>query len=223
MSKQSARNKATEVALEVRIAHLVKERGEQIEIGEIGQIVSSLLDTLHGDLTPQDLRVYSELESLARYIYRAKQEISEINPEDIAQEHIPKASVELDAIGSHLENATGTILDATEIIETVASNLGGEDADKLGDAVTEIYEACNFQDLTGQRITKIIQTLQNIENRVDQLLQAFGHDMAQQTNLGAASKVVDSRTEDEKLLNGPATPGTANSQEDIDALLASFD
>ena len=222
MTRQSNNGRATEVALEKRVESLVREQGEAVKIGEIGHIVSSLLDTLHGDLTPQDLRVYSELEALARYIYHAKQEISEIHPEDISQEHIPKASVELDAIGSHLENATGTILDATEIIEEVSNDITGDHAERLNDAVTQIYEACNFQDLSGQRITKIIQTLQNIENRIDQLLRAFGHSSDPDASKPPAPRV-DSRTEDEKLLNGPATPGSANSQEDIDALFASFD
>lgn len=221
-TQSSSQGKATEVALEKRLASLSKERGDKVELGEVGHIVSSLLDTLHGDLTPQDLRVYSELEALARYIYRAKQEISEIHPEDISQEHIPKASVELDAIGNHLENATGNILDATEIIETVGEELTGDHADRINDAVTQIYEACNFQDLSGQRITKIIQTLHNIEGRIDQLLQAFGHTVNADPGKPPPARE-DTRTGDEKLLNGPATPGNANSQDDIDALLASFD
>ena len=41
-------------------------------------------------------------------------------------------------------------------------------------AVTQIFEACNFQDVTGQRISKVVKTLQLIDNRVSQLLHTFG-------------------------------------------------
>ena len=185
------------------------------------EIVEALLGSLHGDLTPQDLRIYGELEALARYIYRAKQEISEIRPEDISNEQIPIASVELDAIGAHLEDATGTILDACELVEELIPTVSAETGDKLSDAVTRIYEACNFQDLSGQRITKIITTLQNIETRVDLLLRAFGHRDGQNTPSNTLKKELqDNRTDDEKLLNGPQPSAAANTQQDIDALFA---
>ena len=104
-----------------------------------------------------------------------KQEISQIRPQDISNEQIPMASDELDAIGAHLEEATGTILDACEQVEELSAEVEGEVGDKLAEAVTRIYEACNFQDLSGQRISKIIATLKAIEERIELLLRAFGH------------------------------------------------
>lgn len=210
--------------MEDRLAQLTRDFGEQVPIGEVAVVVESLMGSLHGDLTPQDLRVYGELERLARYIYQAKKEISEIRPEDISQEHIPTASDELDAIGSHLEEATGTILDACEELETLGEDLESDPADRLSTVVTNIYEACNFQDLTGQRISKIVSMLQNIEKRIELLLRAFGHAPGA---AGVAPKIKDElkdqRNEDEKLLNGPQVPQNANSQADIDALFGSFD
>jgi len=209
-------------SLHDRLAQFKSEQGDVVRIDDIGEVVVNLLSSLQGDLTPHDLRVYSELEDLARYIYRAKQEINEIRPEDISAEHIPQASGELDAIGAHLEEATGNILDSVEAIETAAENLEGDAADQINDAVTRIYESCNFQDLAGQRITKIVSTLQNIETRIDMLLRAFGHQVSDDKS-SIKNELEDNRTEDEKLLNGPALPSAATSQEDIDALFASFD
>lgn len=215
---------ASGTPMDDRLRQLTKDFGDRIEVSEVAAVVDSLMGSLHGDLTPQDLRVYGELERLAKYIYQAKKEISEIRPEDISQEHIPTASDELDAIGSHLEDATGSILDACEELENLGESLESEPADRLSAVVTNIYEACNFQDLTGQRITKIVTMLQNIERRIELLLRAFGHS----TESGEkASKLredlQDKRTEDEKLLNGPQIPQNANSQADIDALFGSFD
>jgi len=209
-----------DATLAERIAVLKKEHGDLVSIDEIGNVTQALLGSLHGDLTSKDLRVYGELEALARYIYQAKQEISEIRPEEISNEQIPIASIELDAIGVHLEEATGTILDACEAVEAIIPTLEEDPGQKLANAVTKIYEACNFQDLSGQRISKIVNTLQNIETRVDLLLRAFGH----RTGKSASKQpAVDNRSEDEKLLNGPQTPAAANTQQDIDALFASFD
>lgn len=221
---QNAGGDLAGVPLDERIAGLVDEFGEEVPVEEVAAVVDSIMGSLHGDLTPQDLRVYGELERLARYIYQAKQEISEIRPEDISQEHIPTASDELDAIGSHLEDATGTILDACEELESLGDDLEGDANERLNTIVTNIYEACNFQDLTGQRITKIVTTLQNIEKRIELLLRAFGHEPGQTGNTSKLkAELADSRSEDEKLLNGPQVPQNANSQEDIDALFAGFD
>ncbi|MCB1832929.1 MAG: protein phosphatase CheZ [Geminicoccaceae bacterium] len=205
-----------------RVAALKRLHGDTVSLDEIGSIVQALIGSLHGDLTSQDLRVYGELEALARYIYQAKKEISEIRPEEISNEQIPIASIELDAIGIHLEEATGTILDACEAVEAVIPAVDPPAGRKLEEAVTKIYEACNFQDLTGQRITKIVTTLQNIETRVDLLLRAFGHRVDGNAEL-QDRRTTDRRSEDEKLLNGPQAPATANTQKDIDALFASFD
>ncbi|MEZ5825422.1 MAG: protein phosphatase CheZ [Geminicoccaceae bacterium] len=206
-----------------RVAALKRKHGDKVSLDEIGDIVQALLGSLQGDLTSQDLRVYGELEALARYIYQAKKEISEIRPEDISNEQIPIASVELDAIGAHLEEATGTILDACEAVEEVIPAVDEPAGQKLEEAVTKIYEACNFQDLSGQRITKIVTTLQNIETRVDLLLRAFGHRVDEHADRQDRRATDDKRSDDEKLLNGPQTPAAANTQQDIDALFASFD
>ncbi len=191
-----------------------------IDVEEVGKIVESLLDSLAGDVSSLDLRVHNELEALAGYIHRAKDEIAAIRPEDIANEHIPLASDELGAIGTHLEEATNGILDACDTLEEVGKDLDGDAATKLDDAVTRIYEACNFQDLAGQRMTKIVTTLQEIEGRVDRLLLAFGHPGGK---AAAAPAAAPEPKGDDDLLNGPQLPGNAVSQDDIDKLLASFD
>jgi chemotaxis protein CheZ len=115
------------------------------------------LRATRGDLSAHELRVYHELEALARYIERAKHEISTVRCEDIRAKHIPTASLELDAIGSHLEEATGVILDSCERLQAVAARAGAEASAAISDEVTRIYEACSFQDIAGQRLTKVVK------------------------------------------------------------------
>jgi chemotaxis protein CheZ len=97
-----------------------------------------------------------------------------------------------------------------------------EVADQVNEAVTQVYEACNFQDLTGQRITKIVKALKHIEDRVDGLVAAFGDEIAKHREEHPKQEAAKQVT-DKDLLNGPQLPDDAGKQDDIDALLASFD
>ena len=99
-----------------------------------------------------------------------KSEIAALRPDEVKEEYLPAAADELDAIVAATAEATNSIMDATEIIERVAENLEGENQDALLDATTRIYEACGFQDITGQRISKVVKTLEEIENKVDALV-----------------------------------------------------
>ena len=170
------------------------------------------------------LSVREEVEALARYIARARREIRAIGAEAIADAYIPTASDELGAIAQHLEEATGTILEACEAIESrldVGSREPGDDTPQAIRAqVTRIFEACNFQDLTGQRIAKIVETLQEIEVRTQALLAITRGHPAGRTARRANRSAMPPRTGDAALLNGPALRGEGVSQSDIDALLS---
>lgn len=210
---------ASPVALDARLQSLRQAYGDAVPIDDLIDVVRGLLESLHGDVSLQDLRVYGELEALARLIHRAKEEIQQIRPDDIQAQHIPTANVELDAIVRHLEVATGNILDATENIENIAAEADPSVGEPLLDAVTSIYEACNFQDISGQRITKVIATLQTIETRIVLLVEALGCNGGNPGDSAGSNATAD----DADLLNGPQLPDNANSQAEIDALLASFD
>ena len=92
----------------------------------------------------------------------------------------------------------------------MASSLTGEPAAKLQDATTRIYEACSFQDITGQRITKVVATLKTIEAKVAQIVATFGGSDRGRAIAAAAE------TGEAALLNGPQHPAVAMDQSDID-------
>jgi chemotaxis protein CheZ len=214
------------VPVEARLRELRARHGDRVPLGEVGALMADLIRSMRGDPpAAADLRLYGELEALARYIEEAKREISSIRCDDIPAKHIPAASGELDAIGSHLEEATGTILDACEGLEAAARRAGGETEAAICDIVTRVYEACSFQDITGQRITKIVKALQTIEERVGRLVAVLGRELGGGAGHAGAAGDDDAAASDRdaRLLNGPQAPGAANSQADIDALLAALD
>lgn len=160
-----------------RIETLRAERGDQVSLNDIASVVEALFSTMNGDLTPTDLRLYEEINDLATYIQKAKTEIADLRPNDIREDHIPSATDELDAIVSATEDATGKILDAVENIENGLGRLTAEQAEPLLEQVTKIYEACNFQDITGQRISKVVKTLKYIDAKIDAMLGVFGDEL----------------------------------------------
>ncbi|MBU8537669.1 protein phosphatase CheZ [Falsiroseomonas tokyonensis] len=189
--------------------------------------VRAVLGSMSGDLTVVEAALLAELEGLGRTVARAKQEIASLRVDDITLSHIPSATDELDAIVGHTAQATNEILDACETLEAVAGRISGAESDALATAVTRIYEACSFQDITGQRISKVVTALKAIEARIDQVVSRFG---AATTGLPppcseapAPAPAETGETEGRRLANGPQLPGGGVSQADIDKLLADFD
>ncbi len=205
--------------LNERIATLRAERGDKVSIDEVAEVVASIMATMEGDVTPVDLKVYRELDDLANYIRSAKTELAALCPGDIRDQHLPAATDQLDAIVAATEEATGTILDATEKIDLLANSLG---AQPINDEVIRIFEACSFQDITGQRISKVVNTLKHIEEHLDRLVSVFG-DEVRRTCAAAAQGTQPPANDDKDLLDGPQLVGAGNNQEEIDALLAGFD
>lgn len=196
--------------------------------GEVVEIVEQMIGSIRGDLSPGALQLYGELEALARFIRNTREELATIGADELRDHDIASATDELAAVVGATEDATGKILDSCDVIAEIAAEMPADQSARATDAVTTIYEACNFQDITGQRITKVVRTLQHIEIKVGQLLGAFGASGAvvapkAGTPKAAAAKPAVPAATDADLLNGPQLPGNANSQADIDAILASFD
>jgi len=196
----------------------LQNRSDRIDPGEIVDVVEGIMVTMRGDLSAAGLDLYAELGSLAKYIADAKAEISTLRPDEIRDEHLPAASDELDAIVGATEQATNGILEAVETIEGLTQDMSPEVAEKVTEAVTRVYESCNFQDITGQRVTNVVKALKQIEASVVGLLAAFG-DESSPTDKPAAPAPAEA-AEDHELLNGPQLPGEATTQAEIDALLA---
>ncbi len=207
--------------LSARLGEL-QAQGQTPTQAEITEVVEQMMGSLQGDLSEVNLKIYSELEGLAKYILAAKREIAALRPDEITAEHLPTATDELDAIVGATEEATNTILQAMEVLGNLTEKMPAEVADQVNDAVTQVYEACNFQDVTGQRITKVVKALKHIEDRVDGLVAAFGDEIAKYREAHPKPETPKEIT-DKDLLNGPQLPDAAGKQDDIDALLASFD
>ena len=195
----------------------IRDQQPRIEPGMITEVVRAVLTTISDDLTTNEATLLREVEELGRMIAATKSEIAALRVDDITDHDIPFATDELDAIVEHTAHATDAILESCEMLDEVTATVSGEAAAKLQAATTRIYEACSFQDITGQRITKVVTTLKIIEGKVAHIVGTFG------PSVEAARRAVDHVATDADLLNGPQLPAHAMDQSDIDKLLASFE
>jgi chemotaxis protein CheZ len=170
-------------------------------------------------------RLRVEMEKLSTAIDTTKREIASMRFQSVRKgERLTDVTHELDEVVLDTERATNGILTACEEIEKHAQAITlqasspdeREEIEALSEKVIQIYEACNFQDITGQRISKVVNTLKFIEERLDVMMGIWGGNAA-----FAAIELpeITSGHDDDLLLNGPArSDGDSVNQSDIDAL-----
>jgi chemotaxis protein CheZ len=188
--------------------------------GQVIEIINSVINKM--DANSQSREVYTHIAELAQIIDSLKKDINSYNPEHVKNSHIPDATDELDAVVTATAEATNKIMSVCEEIEDIAATVGGDIQDKITGKTIQIYEACSFQDITGQRIRNVVGTLRVIENKLDQIMGTLGEKVGLKIADGKYEKSV-SVDDDKSLLNGPQLPEKAVTQDDIDKLLAEFD
>jgi len=166
-----------------------------------------------------------ELDLIHDAISRTKHEIAVLHGKSFNGGEMSRVSGELGAVVGGTEEATQQILEAAEAIDQAATALTKVNSpdqqkrlsEEIGERVVSIFEACNFQDLTGQRISKVMSTMKFIETHITVMMDIWGGVDAIRAH---APAIVDERQGDARLLNGPKTEGDAGhaSQNDIDAL-----
>ena len=169
-------------------------------------------------------QIQVEIADISGRIKATKVEMAAIRHPLAGDDKFLQASQELSAVVSATEAATNTIMACAEELEEVVHELKsslpeGYHADRvndMNDVIVRIYEACNFQDLTGQRITKVVRALSFIEERVDAMMSHWNKREFEAMPLPPTVTKMDETLE----LHGPADQQEMGniSQADIDAL-----
>ncbi len=171
-------------------------------------------------LKPEFLK--AEFLGLFQYIQRVKEEIAAISHPADEEHHFDSMAEQLSAITKATEKATDNIMERVEgnneVVESLRILLKDDEKglkllDQINTNGQEIFEACSFQDITGQRIGKITKSLSYVEKRVNAIVTIWGEEAMD----GVVVKAIE-KSEDEKLLNGPQLEGKGMSQSEIDAL-----
>lgn len=168
-----------------------------------------------------------ELLGLFGHLQKIRKELASLNASG-ASGHFRSMSDELDEIVRATEGATNDIMNSVEDISAAVNEARGLDLDpavsaimdRIDDRVNCVFEACSFQDITGQRVSKVVNSLKFVEERIHSVILSWGKDELED--------VVEEIREDhddpeKKLLNGPQMPGQGVSQADVDSILAQND
>jgi chemotaxis protein CheZ len=187
---------------------------DKLSLPDIISIAEMLTSSLQPLLRRIDSTIQRELRGILGRIEGLRTEIAKVRADDITNIRIPEMGRELHAVVESTETATNTIMAAAEAV------LGAEATDLetykqlVSDKMMEIFEACSFQDITGQRVTKVVETVEVIEERINLLC-----GMLAQNNVDAGDDDALSERDQRKkdlILNGPAHAGEGVDQADID-------
>lgn len=167
-----------------------------------------------------DTAIYRELGTIAEFISMMRSELGTLQIGELSAERLPQAGRELDAIVKSTEHATHIIMECTEAV------LAADETDPVAykafvdDKMMAIFEACSFQDLTGQRVSKVVETLAWIERRVERFCKALpSKDIQPLVDHFDEKEAAREKRKKELILNGPAMDGEGIDQAMIDDLL----
>ncbi len=177
---------------------------------DAGSIIADLVTLLEKYVSDNEKHLYEEMKAISDKIQHVKRDLSEKLPNGAT----PEASQELDAVVQATEEATNNILDAAEKIMALTTNIKSEEAKNINSEIVKIFEACNFQDITGQRIKKVISTLQYIDKSISHLLSS----QITSSNHKPTKKKTLAEMTDKDLMNGPQLKANAPNQDDVDQL-----
>lgn len=164
----------------------------------------------------QDSSARSERELLLAYVRAAREAISELRPAEMRAKRLPSAMNEIGMIIETTESAANQIMDAASAILELPPELTQDSyRAEVEQRCLSMMGACSFQDLTGQRSTKIIEMLLHIEDKLGRL----AHLLSEDEHAEEVAADVEPPSGD-VLLNGPAMPGEGVDQDDIDRMFA---
>ncbi len=159
---------------------------------------------------------------------RISQEVAALKAARPEEEEIPLARQELEIVVEATDTAANEIMTLSEEIQAAADKIRDETANgnpaaverhcaALDQVSANLMMACGFQDLTGQRINKVVNTLHHLESQIDGLFQTLG--VTEATGEGGLHAFApDDKRPDTELLHGPQNEGEGISQADIDAM-----
>ncbi|WP_206365528.1 chemotaxis protein [Siculibacillus lacustris] len=199
------------------IVEFVRAQRNDLSLEDVMVLAERMAESLDGTMERIDTLLHDEFQSIIGEIGSLRRDIGGLRPDHMRFEKIPEAGSELDAVVEATELATGAIMTAAEDI--MAADASDSEAFKalVDDRMIVIFEACSFQDITGQRIAKVVKTLGWIEERLGMLSRTLKLSNVE----GEAPPETDAERRDrELLLHGPQMKGEGVDQSMVDDFFA---
>jgi chemotaxis protein CheZ len=201
-----------------RLVEFLKQKRDNVTFHDIISLAEVSAQSLQSFFQAMDAKVYGELREIAGYIESMRHEIGALQVNDLKDSRIPAAGEELGAIVQATEAATDTIMTCAETVMAADASDTAAYKALVDEKMMVIFEACSFQDITGQRIAKVVETLQHIEERVSR----FADVMQAKDIDGFLTESERQRAErkEKYLLHGPQLAGAGVDQSKVDEMFA---
>lgn len=199
------------------VTFLEENKSNDVSLTDIMSLAEVMAGSLDAFVKSTNKTVYDEFTSIAKEISSIKSEIATLSPGEMRHCAIPEAGRELDAVVEATERATNTIMESAE--EIMSADPSDPDAYQavVNDKIIEIFEACSFQDITGQRIAKVVRALNVIDDRVSTFIERLKMEDVEDAH---REETEEERRQRELILHGPQHEGEGVDQNEVDSLLA---
>lgn len=192
---------------------------KRLDMARALDVARVMTDSLQDTLRMLDNGFADAVRAAAEDIHDLRHELASLGVDSMRADHLPEAGKELDAVVEETEKATDRIMESAETIMAADRSDPLAFQTMVDEQMIDIFEACTFQDITGQRIAKVVETLKRLETRFDRLLATLpqGEAGSERAPVNEAEQARDARRQDQ-ILNGPQLQGPQVDQSDIDAL-----
>jgi len=183
------------------------EKGETLPISEISNVIESVINSFEISSRASGIsdEASKEIHNILSRLKQTRDDVASAGPV-MSADKITDANKNLSEVVKETESAANSIMDAADAIQNLAGGAGEEIKNKIMEETNKIFEACNFQDLTGQRIKKVIKTLEYVEVHAQNLARIMG------------IKEDEVVSYDKSLMDGPQLEGLGHKQDDVDQL-----
>lgn len=149
--------------------------------------------------------------------------LTKLGTKNASAKDIPGALVQLATIREATEGAASLVMDAADQMGLIAESADMELSGTLMDVSINLYQATSFQDICGQRLSKIEALLSELEVNLAAVAETIGDEEVKQDEDEVVFDENGFAVNAGNLLNGPQLDGEGQSQDDIDALMASME
>lgn len=189
---------------------------EDLQLNDVLGVTEIMALCLRDLFSSQDTPIFSSAVMMAAYVRGARERLKNVRPNSLRDEHLPLAREELEAIVAHTEEATNTIM---ELAETMMG-LDPEESnypETINENLMQIFEACAFQDITGQRASKVSDTIETASNQISEVAAVLGR--AHDETVGPVEETEEDVRRRENLLHGPQSGPLAVTQDEVDEMI----
>ena len=189
---------------------------DDLELDDALALAETSVRALTKLASEHDPETEDKLHTVAGKVARLKEGISLLQANHLRHTHIPEAGRELEETLAATETAASSIMEAAEAIMDADRSCPDAYLETVNQHVMAIFEACAFQDITGQRISKVRENLDSIKTRVSRFADTV--DIGDSQEPPSEKEAERDKRKKDLILNGPAADGEGVSQDDIDAL-----